>query len=94
MYNKFRSAISYKPTVATVLTPEAIDKQLAEPSGNKLDAYEIEATHERSDVLQDLAEFQLAAVRLGELGSGVGEALRMGDGRLRGSADKGGLTFG
>jgi hypothetical protein len=33
-----------------------------EASGNKLDAYEIEASHERSDVLQDLAEFQLGAV--------------------------------
>lgn len=30
-------------------------------SGNKLDAYEIEASHELSDVLQDLAEFQLGA---------------------------------
>mmetsp|Transcript_15849 Transcript_15849/g.34189 ORF Transcript_15849/g.34189 Transcript_15849/m.34189 type:complete len:333 (-) Transcript_15849:258-1256(-) len=61
VFNKFRSAISFKPTVATVLTPDAIEKQLVEPSGNKLDAYEIEATHERSDVLRDLAEFQLAA---------------------------------
>ncbi|GLC36762.1 hypothetical protein PLESTB_000785700 [Pleodorina starrii] len=61
MFNKFRSAISFKPTLATVLTPEVLEKQLTEPSGNRLDAYEIEATHERSDVLRDLAEFQLAA---------------------------------
>ncbi|KAG2483139.1 hypothetical protein HYH03_017985 [Edaphochlamys debaryana] len=61
LFNKFRSAISFKPTLATVLNPEALEKQLAEPTGNRLDAYEIEATHERSDVLRDLAEFQLAA---------------------------------
>ncbi|EFJ43426.1 F1F0 ATP synthase, subunit G, mitochondrial [Volvox carteri f. nagariensis] len=61
MFNKFRSAISFKPTLATVLTPEALEKQLTEPTGNRLDAYEVEATHERSDVLRDLAEFQLAA---------------------------------
>ncbi|GFR50093.1 hypothetical protein Agub_g12238 [Astrephomene gubernaculifera] len=61
LFNKFRSAISFKPTLATVLTPEALEKQLTEPTGNRLDAYEIEATHERSDVLRDLAEFQLAA---------------------------------
>lgn len=61
LYNKFGSAISFKPTVATVMTPETMEKQLNEPSGNRLDAYEIEATHERSDTLRDLAEFQLAA---------------------------------
>lgn len=41
---------------------QAIEKHLDGPSGSSLDAYEVEATHERSDVLQDLAEFQLAAV--------------------------------
>lgn len=61
MFNKFRSAISFKPTLATVLTAEALESQLAETSGNKLDAYELEVTHERIDVLRDLAEFQLAS---------------------------------
>ncbi|KAG2428313.1 hypothetical protein HXX76_010461 [Chlamydomonas incerta] len=61
LFNKFRSAIAFKPTLATILTPEALEKQLTEPSGNRLDAYEIEASHERSDVLRDLAEFQLAS---------------------------------
>ena len=41
---------------------QMVDRQLNEPSGNPLDAYEIEATHERSDVLRDLSEFQLGAV--------------------------------
>ena len=45
-----------------LLPSQALEKQLDDPSGNRLDAYEIESTHERSDVLQDLAEFQLAAV--------------------------------
>lgn len=39
-----------------------MDKQATDATGNKLDAYEIEAAAERSDTLQDLAEFQLAAV--------------------------------
>lgn len=41
---------------------QAVEKQLNEPTGNKLDAYEIEATHEKADVLRDLAEFHLASV--------------------------------
>ena len=61
VFNKFKSAISFKPTLSTILTPEAIEKQLNDPSGNKLDAYDIEASHELSDVLQDLTEFQLGA---------------------------------
>ncbi len=40
-----------------------METQLTEPNGNKLDAYEIEAEGEKEDVLRDLAEFQLAAVR-------------------------------
>jgi F-type H+-transporting ATPase subunit gamma len=61
VYNKFRSAISFKPTVATVLMPDYMDKQATDASGNKLDAYEIEAAAERGDALSDLAEFQLAS---------------------------------
>ncbi|GAX85440.1 hypothetical protein CEUSTIGMA_g13654.t1 [Chlamydomonas eustigma] len=61
IFNKFYSAISFKPTISTILTPSALERQLDDPSGNRLDAYEVESTHERSDVLQDLAEFQLAA---------------------------------
>lgn len=39
-----------------------MEKQATDASGNKLDAYEIEASAERNDTLQDLAEFQLASV--------------------------------
>eukprot|EP00798_Chlamydomonas_sp_ICE-L_P026058 gene26058-11759_t len=61
LYNRFYNAASFKPTIATVLAPEALEAQMNESSGNKLDAYEVEATHERSDVLADLYEFQLGA---------------------------------
>ncbi len=40
-----------------------MDKQATDATGNKLDMYEMEASAERNDTLQDLAEFQLAAVR-------------------------------
>ncbi len=48
------------PTPACL--PQYIEKQSAEPTGSRLDGYEMEAAAERSDTLQDLAEFQLAAV--------------------------------
>jgi hypothetical protein len=41
---------------------QAMEKQLTQESGNKLDAYEMEVLNERADVLKDLAEFQLAVV--------------------------------
>lgn len=65
LFNKFHSAISFKPTMATVLSAEGIERQLATDQGSKLDTYELEVAAERGDVLQDLAEFQLAAVSKG-----------------------------
>jgi hypothetical protein len=41
---------------------QTIEKQLAGESGSKLDVYELDVTHEKSDALQDLAELQLATV--------------------------------
>ncbi len=61
IFNRFHSAISFKPTVATVLSPDALEKEVE--SGGKLDVYEMEGP-DRGELLQDLAEFQLAAVRL------------------------------
>eukprot|EP00879_Flechtneria_rotunda_P000681 GHRR01000798.1.p1 GENE.GHRR01000798.1~~GHRR01000798.1.p1 ORF type:complete len:329 (+),score=98.96 GHRR01000798.1:106-1092(+) len=60
LFNKFHSAISFKPTMATVLSAEALDRQLAGEQGSKLDVYELEVANERGEALQDLAEFQLA----------------------------------
>ncbi|BDA41901.1 ATP synthase subunit gamma, mitochondrial [Coccomyxa sp. Obi] len=58
IFNRFHSAISFKPTVATVLSPDALEKEVE--SGGKLDVYEMEGP-DRGELLQDLAEFQLAA---------------------------------
>ena len=59
IFNRFTSAISFKPTVATVLSPDALEKEVE--AGGKLDQYETEGP-DRAEMLQDLAEFQLAAV--------------------------------
>jgi len=61
LFNKFQSAISFRPTVATVLSATGIEAQMAEENGSKLDAYEMEVAADKGDMLQDLAEFQLAA---------------------------------
>uniref|UniRef100_A0A7S3RAQ1 ATP synthase subunit gamma n=1 Tax=Dunaliella tertiolecta TaxID=3047 RepID=A0A7S3RAQ1_DUNTE len=60
LYNKFVSAIAFKPTVATVMMPNVMERQATEPTGNKLDTYDMEVPAENKDALQDLAEFQLA----------------------------------
>ncbi|KAL3146310.1 hypothetical protein ABBQ32_003007 [Trebouxia sp. C0010 RCD-2024] len=58
VYNRFGSAVSFKPTIATVLSPDALEKSVE--AGGALDQYEIEGP-DRAELLQDLAEFQLAA---------------------------------
>ena len=52
-----------QPQIATVLSASGIERQMAGEQGSKLDAYDLEVAAEREDVLRDLAEFQLAAVR-------------------------------
>lgn len=59
VFNRFVSAISFKPTVATVLSPAALEK--AAEAGGSLDAYEVEGP-DRAELLADLAEFSLATV--------------------------------
>lgn len=59
VYNRFVSAISFKPTIATVLSPDALERSVE--AGGALDAYEVEGP-DRAELLQDLAEFQLATV--------------------------------
>jgi hypothetical protein len=39
-----------------------MERQATDATGNRLDAYEMEAPAERNDTLQDLAEFNLAMV--------------------------------
>eukprot|EP00959_Pyramimonas_sp_CCMP1952_P435911 9128007-Pyramimonas_sp.AAC.1 len=59
IYNKFKSAISFQPTVATVLSAEVYEKR-CEATGC-VDEYEMEG-EDRSALLVDMAEFQLTAV--------------------------------
>jgi len=59
IYNKFKSAISFQPTLATVLSAEVYEKR-CEATGC-VDEYEMEG-EDRSALLVDMAEFQLCAV--------------------------------
>ncbi|QDZ17814.1 gamma subunit of F1F0 ATP synthase [Chloropicon primus] len=58
VFNKFKSAIAFMPTVATVPSPETIESQPA--LVEKFDEYELEGP-DRSEFLTDLQEFNLAS---------------------------------
>ena len=59
IYNRFQSAIAFKPTVATILSNDELEK-VAEEGVNAFDTYEIEGP-DRSEFLLDLAEFKMGA---------------------------------
>lgn len=61
VYNKFNSAVSFLPTVATLLSPEMLAGEEAQKIGD-LESYETEGAETQGEVLQNLAEFQLASV--------------------------------
>ncbi|KAF2565837.1 hypothetical protein F2Q68_00027869, partial [Brassica cretica] len=63
VYNKFHSVVAFLPTVATVLSPEIIEKE-SEVGGKlgELDSYEIEGGETKGEILQNLAEFQFSCV--------------------------------
>uniref|UniRef100_A0A5B7C726 ATP synthase subunit gamma n=2 Tax=Davidia involucrata TaxID=16924 RepID=A0A5B7C726_DAVIN len=63
VFNKFQSVVSSVPSVATVLSPEVVERE-AEAGGKLgyLDSYEIEGGETKSEVLQNLAEFQFSCV--------------------------------
>ncbi|KAG5536461.1 hypothetical protein RHGRI_024030 [Rhododendron griersonianum] len=63
VFNKFQSVVSYLPTTATILSPEVVEKE-AEAGGKlgDLDSYEIEGGETKSEVLQNLTEFQFSCV--------------------------------
>ncbi|XP_051115910.1 ATP synthase subunit gamma, mitochondrial [Andrographis paniculata] len=63
VYNKFHSVVSFLPTTSTVLSPEIVERE-AEAGGKlgELDLYEIEGGESKSEVLQNLAEFQFSCV--------------------------------
>jgi len=58
VFNRFVSAVSYLPTIATVLSPEYLEKEME--AGSAMDQYEVEGP-EGSELLMDLSEFHLAA---------------------------------
>lgn len=59
LYSSFKSAISFKPTIATVLSPETLEK--SDKIAEMMDQYEIEGP-DRPELLQDLGEYQLACM--------------------------------
>lgn len=63
IYNKFHSVVSFLPTMATVLSPELVERE-AESGGKlgELDSYEIEGGETKGEILQNLAEFQFSCV--------------------------------
>ena len=61
VYNRFNSAVSFFPTVATLLSPEMLAGEEAQKTSN-LEAYETEGAVTQGEVLQNLAEFQFASV--------------------------------
>ncbi|XP_019153052.1 PREDICTED: ATP synthase subunit gamma, mitochondrial-like [Ipomoea nil] len=63
VFNKFHSVVSFVPTMATVLSPEVVEKE--SESGGKLgdlDSYEIEGAESKSEILQNLSEFQFSCI--------------------------------
>ncbi|GMP33303.1 hypothetical protein CsSME_00006687 [Camellia sinensis var. sinensis] len=63
VFNKFGSVVSFMPTTATILSPEIVEKE-AEAGGKigDLDSYEIEGGETKSEILQNLTEFQFSCV--------------------------------
>ncbi|XP_058754738.1 ATP synthase subunit gamma, mitochondrial [Vicia villosa] len=63
VFNKFQSVVQFIPTVSTVLSPEIVERE-AEAGGTlgELDSYEIEGGETKSEVLQNLSEFQFSCV--------------------------------
>ncbi|XP_057950639.1 ATP synthase subunit gamma, mitochondrial [Malania oleifera] len=63
IFNKFQSAVAFLPTMATVLSPEVVERE-AEAGGmiGDLDSYEIEGGETKAEILQNLTEFQFSCV--------------------------------
>ncbi|OMO53164.1 ATPase, F1 complex, gamma subunit [Corchorus capsularis] len=64
VFNKFHSVVSFLPTVSTILSPEVVERE-AEAGGKlgDLDSYEIEGGETKSEILQNLAEFQFSCMK-------------------------------
>ncbi|KAL9239454.1 hypothetical protein vseg_013774 [Gypsophila vaccaria] len=62
VYNKFASVVSFLPTVSTVLSPETVERESETGKLGDLDSYEIEGGESKSEILQNLSEFQFSCV--------------------------------
>ncbi|KAL6867376.1 hypothetical protein ACP4OV_015400 [Aristida adscensionis] len=63
IFNKFYSVISFKPTMTTILSPEVTEKESgADGKVGDLDSYEVEGGETKSEILQNLTEFQFSCV--------------------------------
>lgn len=61
VFNKFESAVSFMPTVATILSTATLETEEGQKVCN-LNSYEFEGDEIPSDMLMNLAEFQMASV--------------------------------
>lgn len=63
VFNRFQSVVQFLPTVSTILSPEIVERE-AEAGGSlgELDSYEIEGGDTKSEILQNLTEFQFSCV--------------------------------
>ncbi|KAJ6970250.1 ATP synthase subunit gamma [Populus alba x Populus x berolinensis] len=70
VYNKFQSVVAFLPTMATVLSPEVVERE-AESGGKlgDLDSYEIEGGETKGEILQNLAEFHEQGARMSAMDS-------------------------
>lgn len=63
VYNRFNSVVAFVPTIATVLAPETLLRESAEGGRlHHLNSYEVEGEESSEEMMQNLAEFQLASV--------------------------------
>eukprot|EP00475_Leptophrys_vorax_P034232 TRINITY_DN55008_c0_g1_i1.p1 TRINITY_DN55008_c0_g1~~TRINITY_DN55008_c0_g1_i1.p1 ORF type:complete len:373 (-),score=21.31 TRINITY_DN55008_c0_g1_i1:756-1775(-) len=63
IFNRFNSVVAFAPTIATVLSPETLLKEASSEGGSLagLAAYEVEGDESQEEMLQNLAEFHMAA---------------------------------
>jgi len=62
IYNRFNSVVSFVPTLSTVVAPEVLSEEEPGEGTSLLDQYELEDAETKSELMQNLSEFQLASV--------------------------------
>uniref|UniRef100_A0A2P2LC73 ATP synthase subunit gamma n=1 Tax=Rhizophora mucronata TaxID=61149 RepID=A0A2P2LC73_RHIMU len=62
IFNKFKSVVSFLPSVATVLSPEVVERESEGGKLGGLDSYEIEGGETKGEILQNLSEFQFSCI--------------------------------